>query len=52
MDESTITYVVLGAAVVLFVVDKVPVAVVAVLVALSLWASGRVVAGGCAGRVR
>src|SRR6478735_11495447 len=40
MDESTITYVVLGAAVVLFVVDKVPVAVVAVLVALSLWASG------------
>ena len=40
MDDSTITYVVLGAAVVLFVVDKVPVAVVAVLVALSLWASG------------
>jgi len=30
MDDSTITYVVLGAAVVLFVVDKVPVAVVAV----------------------
>src|ERR1700742_1962995 len=40
MDDSTITYVVLGAAVVLFVVDRLPVAIVAVLVALSLWATG------------
>ena len=40
MDDSTITFVVLGATVVLFVVDRLPVAVVAVLVALSLWATG------------
>src|ERR1044071_8284588 len=40
MDDSTITYVVLGAAVLLFVVDRVPVAVVAVLVPLALWACG------------
>src|SRR5689334_16135999 len=40
MDDSAITFVVLGAAVVLFVVDRLPVAVVAVLVPLALWATG------------
>jgi len=40
MDDSTITFVVLGAAVVLFVVDRLPVAVIAVLVPLALWGSG------------
>ncbi len=40
MDDSTITFLVLGAAVVLFVSNRVPVAVVAVGVSLSLWATG------------
>jgi di/tricarboxylate transporter len=38
--DSTITFLVLGAAVVLFVWNRVPVAVVAVAVSLSLWATG------------
>ena len=40
MDDSTITFVVLAAAVALFVWDRVPVALVALGVALSLWATG------------
>lgn len=40
MDDSTITFVVLGAAVVLFVLDRLPVAIVAIAVALALWATG------------
>lgn len=40
MDDTTITFLVLGAAVVLFVSNRVPVAVVAVGVSLSLWATG------------
>ena len=40
MSDSTITFVVLGAAVVIFVWDYFPVAIVAVGVALSLWATG------------
>jgi di/tricarboxylate transporter len=40
MSDSTITFIVLGAAVVVFVWDQLPVAVVAVGVALSLWATG------------
>ena len=40
MDDATITFVVLGAAVALFVLDRLPVAVVALCVALSLWATG------------
>lgn len=40
MSDSTITFVVLAAAIVVFVWDYVPVAVVAVGVALSLWATG------------
>ncbi len=40
MDDSTITFVVLGAAVVLFIWDGLPVAIVAIGVALSLWATG------------
>ena len=40
MDDSTITFVVLGAAVALFVWDRIPVALVALGVALSLWATG------------
>jgi di/tricarboxylate transporter len=40
MADSTITFLVLGAAVVLFVSNRVPVAVVAVGVSLSLWATG------------
>ena len=40
MSDETITFVVLGAAVALFVWDRLPVAVVAVGVALSLWATG------------
>jgi di/tricarboxylate transporter len=40
MDDSTITFAVLGAAVVLFVWDGLPVAIVAIAVALSLWATG------------
>jgi len=40
MDDSTITFIVLGASVVLFVWDRLPVAIVAIGVALSLWATG------------
>src|SRR4051794_36862953 len=40
MSDSTITFIVLGAAVVVFVWDRLPVAVVAVGVAVSLWATG------------
>ena len=39
MSQSTITFLVLGAAVAVFVWDRLPVAVVAVGVALSLWAT-------------
>ena len=40
MDDSTITFIVLGASVVLFVWDRLPVAIVAIGVALALWATG------------
>jgi di/tricarboxylate transporter len=40
MSEATITFIVLGAAVVVFVWDRLPVAIVAVGVALALWATG------------
>src|SRR3954471_9260816 len=40
MDDSTITFVVLGAVVALFVLDRWPVAIVALGVALALWATG------------
>lgn len=40
MTDSVITLVVLAATVVLFVLDRLPVAVVAMLVPLSLWATG------------
>ena len=50
MDDSTITFVVLGAAVVLFVWDRLPVAIVAIGVALALWATGVLVARGRAAR--
>jgi di/tricarboxylate transporter len=40
LSDSTITFVVLGAAVVVFVWDHLPVAIVAIGVALSLWATG------------
>src|SRR4029077_11744540 len=40
MSHTTITFLVLGAVVVIFVIDKLPVAVVALGVALSLWATG------------
>src|SRR3954453_14985109 len=40
MSDSTITFIVLGATVVVFVWDRLPVAVVALGVALSLWATG------------
>jgi di/tricarboxylate transporter len=40
MSDETITFLVLGAAVAVFVWDRLPVAVVAVGVALSLWATG------------
>jgi di/tricarboxylate transporter len=40
MSDSTITFIVLGAAVVVFVWDRLPVAIVAVGVALALWATG------------
>ena len=39
-DDSTITFVVLGAVVALFVWDRLPVAIVAIGVALALWATG------------
>jgi di/tricarboxylate transporter len=40
MAESTITFLVLGCAVVLFITNRIPVALVAMGVALSLWATG------------
>src|SRR5689334_16894403 len=40
MSDATITFLVLGAAVVVFVWDRMPVAIVAVGVALALWATG------------
>jgi di/tricarboxylate transporter len=40
MSDSTITFIILGAAIVVFVWDRLPVAIVAVGVALSLWATG------------
>ena len=40
MSDSTITFVVLGAVVALFVWDRLPVAIVAIGVALALWATG------------
>src|SRR3954453_5364536 len=40
MSDATITYIVLGAAVGVFVWDRLPVALVAIAVALSLWATG------------
>src|SRR3954462_800641 len=40
MDDSTITFVVLGAVVALFVWDRLPVAIVAIGGALALWATG------------
>jgi di/tricarboxylate transporter len=40
MSDSTITFIVLGVAVVVFVLDRFPVAIVAVGVGLSLWATG------------
>jgi di/tricarboxylate transporter len=40
MSDSTITFVVLGAVVVVFIWDRLPVAIVAIGVALSLWATG------------
>jgi Na+/H+ antiporter NhaD/arsenite permease-like protein len=40
MSDSTLTFIVLGAAVAVFVWDRLPVAVVAVGIALSLWATG------------
>lgn len=40
MSDSLITLLVLGAAVIVFVIDKLPAAVVALLVPLALWASG------------
>lgn len=40
MGDETITFLILGATVVIFIWDRLPVAVVAVGVALSLWATG------------
>jgi di/tricarboxylate transporter len=40
VSDSTITFIVLAAVVVVFVLDRLPVAVVAVATALSLWATG------------
>src|SRR5580765_4554669 len=40
MSDTTITFLVLAAAVVVFVWDQLPVAIVAVAVALALWATG------------
>jgi di/tricarboxylate transporter len=40
VSDSTITFIVLGAVVVLFVSNRIPVAVIAILTALSLWATG------------
>ena len=40
MADSSITFVILGAIVVLFVTNRIPVAIVAIATALSLWATG------------
>ena len=40
MSDETVTFVIVGATVVVFVWDRIPVAIVAVGVALSLWATG------------
>jgi di/tricarboxylate transporter len=40
MSDETITFIVLGVTVVVFVVDRLPVAIVAVGVSLTLWATG------------
>jgi di/tricarboxylate transporter len=40
MADSTITFIVLGAVVVLFVSNRIPVAVIAIATSLSLWATG------------
>ena len=40
MSDSTITFVVLGAVVVLFVSNRIPVAIIAIGTAMSLWATG------------
>lgn len=40
MSDATITFIVLGTAIVVFVWDRLPVAIVAIAVALSLWATG------------
>lgn len=40
MSQSTITFLILGATIAVFVWDRFPVAVVALGVALSLWAAG------------
>jgi di/tricarboxylate transporter len=40
MTDTSITFLILGATVVVFVLDRIPVAIVAVGVALSLWATG------------
>ena len=40
MTDSVITLVVLGVTVVLFILDRLPVAVVALIVPLTLWATG------------
>ena len=40
MSDSTITFVVLGVVVVLFVTNRIPVAIIALGTALSLWATG------------
>ena len=40
VSDSTITFIVLGAVVVLFVSNRVPVAIIAIGTALSLWATG------------
>lgn len=40
MSDSTITYLVLGAVVVLFITNRIPVAIIAVGTSLTLWATG------------
>jgi di/tricarboxylate transporter len=40
VDDATVTFAVLGAAIALFIVNRLPVAVVALGVALALWATG------------
>src|SRR5215831_4403825 len=40
MSHTTITFLILGAVVVVFVLDRLPIAIVAIGTALSLWATG------------